>query len=89
MYEMTSKKDRAFGVPRDHKEGCGGGVGTTLEEIQSVVVLRKPDSDGGIWCPTKVSRNLTTGPGEVILFVKKPIWWQSRVAGKPFLFCST
>jgi hypothetical protein len=68
-------------VPTSHKEGCGGGVAATLQEIETVGVVSKPDSDGGIWCPTKISRKLTAVPGQVILFVKKPTWWQSHVAG--------
>jgi hypothetical protein len=68
-------------VPNNHKEGCGGGVAATLQEIESVGVISKPDSAGGIWCPTKISRKLTPVPGQVTLFVKKPTWWQSHVAG--------
>jgi hypothetical protein len=68
-------------VPKIGKEGCGGGAAATLQEIQSAGVISAPDSGGGIWCPTKVSRKLTPTPGQVILFVKKPTWWQSHVAG--------
>jgi hypothetical protein len=68
-------------IPRGKKEGCGSGVDETLETIQSVGVVSKPDSDGGIWCPTKISSKLRPVPGQVTLFVKKPTWWQSHVAG--------
>jgi len=68
-------------VPNNHKEGCGSGVEATLQEIESMGVISKPDSAGGIWCPTKISRKLTSVPGQVTLFVKKPTWWQSHVAG--------
>jgi hypothetical protein len=68
-------------VPKIGKEGCGGGVEATLEEIVSTGIVAHPDSDGGIWCPTKISRKLTPVPGQVILCVKKPTWWQSHVAG--------
>jgi hypothetical protein len=68
-------------VPSSRKEGCGGGVAATLQEIESVGVISRPDSAGGIWCPTKISRKLTAVPGQVTLFVKKPTWWQSHVAG--------
>ena len=68
-------------VPNNRKEGCGGGVAATLHEIQSVGVISEPGSDGGIWCPSKISRKLKAVPGQVILFVKKPTWWQSHVAG--------
>jgi hypothetical protein len=63
------------------KEGCGGGVSATFEEIRSKGVIGAPDSAGGIWCPTKISRKLAPVPGQVIMFVKKPTWWQSHVAG--------
>ena len=65
--------------PRE-KEECGVGP-VTLKEILSVGFIAKPDADGGIWCPTKVSRTLKPVPGQVVLFVKKPTWWQSHVAG--------
>ena len=68
-------------VPKIGKEGCGGGVAATLQEIESVGVISAPDSAGGIWCPTKISGKLTPVPGQVTLFVKKPTWWQSHVAG--------
>ena len=64
-----------------HKEGCGGGVAATLEEIKLTGIVSHPDSAGGDWCPTKISRRLTPVPGQVTLFVKKPTWYQSHVAG--------
>ena len=66
--------------PPDKKEQCGVGP-VTLREIISVGFVSKPDADGGIWCPTKVSKTLKPVPGQVIMFVKKPTWWQSHVAG--------
>ena len=68
-------------LPNSSKEGCGGGVAATLEEVKSVGIISRPDSAGGIWCPTKISRKLKPVPGQVTLFVKKPTWWQSHVAG--------
>ena len=68
-------------VPKIGKEGCGSGVKATLAEIMSNGIVAHPDADGGIWCPTKISHKLTPVPGQVILFVKKPTWWQSHVAG--------
>jgi hypothetical protein len=67
-------------VPKNHKEGCGSGVDVGVEEVQSTGIVSRPDSAGGIWCPTKISRRLTPVPGQVILFIKKPTWWQSHVA---------
>jgi hypothetical protein len=68
-------------VPKIGKEGCGSGVAATFQEIKSVGAISEPDSAGGIWCPTKISRKLTPVPGQATLFVKKPTWWQSHVAG--------
>jgi hypothetical protein len=65
----------------NQKEGCCVGVAATLEEIKSAGVVSHPDSAGGIWCPTKVSRRLTPVPGQVTLFVKKPTSYQSQAAG--------
>jgi hypothetical protein len=66
--------------PPNKKEQCGVGP-LTLKEILSVGVVTQPDADGGIWCPAKVSRALKSVPGQVTMFVKKPTWWQSHVAG--------
>lgn len=63
------------------KEQCGGTISFTFKELSSVGIVSKPDSDGGIWCPAKVSKKLKPVPGQVIVFVKKPTWWQSHVAG--------
>jgi hypothetical protein len=68
--------------PSDRKEQCGGGpTPPKFQEISSVGVVRKPDADGGIWCPTKVSKKLKPVPGQIIMFINKPTWWQSHVAG--------
>jgi len=77
----AGNKIELVAIPTNHKEGCGGGVEATAEEIALTGVISRPDSDGGIWCPTKISRRLTPVPGQVTLFVKKPTWWQSHVAG--------
>jgi hypothetical protein len=67
--------------PPKPKEQCGETASFTFRELSSVGIVSKPDSDGGIWCPTKVSKKLKPVPGQVIVFVKKPTWWQSHVAG--------
>ena len=66
--------------PPGKKEQCGVGP-ITLKEIQSLGAVAHPDAAGGIWCPTKVSKHLKPVPGQVIMFVKKPTWWQSHIAG--------
>jgi hypothetical protein len=40
-----------------------------FNDVVSVGFVSKPDSAGGIWCPTKVSRTLKPVPGQVIMFV--------------------
>lgn len=67
--------------PHDGKEQCGVGP-ITLKQILTAGAVAQPDADGGIWCPTKVSKKLKPVPGQVIIFVKKPTWWQSHVAGE-------
>jgi hypothetical protein len=67
--------------PPDKKEQCGDDAVMTPKDVASAGFLSKPDSAGGIWCPTKVSKKLKPVPGQVTLFVKKPTWWQSHVAG--------
>ncbi len=66
--------------PPNKKEQCGVGP-ITLKDILSVGAVAHLDADGGIWCPTKVSKKLKPVPGQVILFIKEPTWWQSHVAG--------
>jgi hypothetical protein len=65
--------------PPNKKEQCGVGE-TTLNDILTVGFVSKPDSAGGIWCPTKISKTLKPVPGQIVMFVKKPTWWQSHVA---------
>jgi len=67
--------------PPNKKEQCGDDAVVTFDDIVSVGFVSKPDSAGGIWCPTKVSKTLKPVPGQVIIFVKKPTWWQSHIAG--------
>ena len=67
--------------PPNKKEQCGGDTGMTFNDVVSAGFLSKPDSAGGIWCPTKVSKKLKPVPGQAIIFIKTPTWWQSHVAG--------
>lgn len=77
----SGSKIEVVAVGNIRKEGCGGGIMATIEDITSTGVVSKPDSAGSIWCPTKVSARLKPVPGQVTLFVKKPTWWQSHIAG--------
>jgi hypothetical protein len=67
--------------PPNKKEQCGDDVNTNFNDITSVGFISNPSAAGGIWCPTKVSSALKPVPGQVIIFIKKPTWWQSHVAG--------
>ena len=60
------------------KEQCGGGVIATFEEISSRGIISAPDAAGEMHCRTKISHKLKPVPGQVIIFVKKPSWWQSH-----------
>jgi hypothetical protein len=72
-------------IPADRKEQCGELPPLAFRDIASVGIVSKPDAEGGIngglSCPTKVSGTFKPVPGQVIMFVKKPTWWQSHVAG--------
>jgi hypothetical protein len=61
-------------------EECGWLEPQTMEQILDVGVISTPTAAGGIWCPAKVSEKLKPIPGQVIIFVKKPTWWQKHVA---------
>ena len=64
------------GLPKEH---CGSSaVVATFEEISSKGIISPPDAVGEMHCTTKISRKLKPVPGQVIIFVKKPSWWQSH-----------
>ena len=69
--------------PPNKKEQCGADAKTNWNDAASVGFVSDPSSTtiGGMWCPNKVSKNLKPVPGQVTIFVKKPTWWQSHVAG--------
>jgi hypothetical protein len=61
------------------KEQCGGSwVVATFEDISTKGIVSAPNADGEMQCPTKISRKLKPVPGQIIIFVKKPSWWQSH-----------
>jgi len=63
------------------KEECGELIPLTLQSILSKGAISDPSGAGNIWCPRKVSKKLKPVPGEVIIFMKRPTWWQVHVAG--------
>jgi hypothetical protein len=58
------------------KEECGELRPVTFNEISGVGIISPPDGEGEMHCPTKISRKLKPVPGQVIIFIKKPSWWQ-------------
>src|SRR5579863_1916268 len=69
----------AIGVTGLPKEQCGASfVVASFEEISSQGIVSAPDAAGEMQCTTKISRNLKPIPGQVVIFVKKPSWWQSH-----------
>jgi hypothetical protein len=68
-------------IASTNKEECGGLAPLSFAEILTQGAISKPDGAGNIWCPTKVSKKMQRVPGQVIMFIKKPTWWQSHVAG--------
>jgi hypothetical protein len=68
-------------VPGETKEECGGVGVLRIGDILTRGIISEPTGAGGIWCPNKQRRKLKPVPGQVTVFVKKPTWWQSHVAG--------
>lgn len=68
-------------VPGEGKEECGGLGTLKLSDILTKGIISEPNGPGGIWCPSKQRRKLKPVPGQVTVFVKRPTWWQSHVAG--------
>jgi hypothetical protein len=61
-------------------EECGERGYQNIEQILKSGVISDPSADGGIWCPRKISKKLKPIQAQVILFVKKPTWYQRNVA---------
>lgn len=67
-------------VPAGKKEMCGGPLVLGDADLSSGIVS-DPTADGGIRCPKKASKKLKATPNVIVVFVKKPTWWQSHIAG--------
>jgi hypothetical protein len=81
-YTCNDKQKIEISVyPPNKKEQCGDDVNTNLNDVTSMGFISNPSAAGGIWCSTKVSMTLKPVPGQITVFVKKPTWWQSHVAG--------
>jgi hypothetical protein len=68
-------------LPPYPKEQCGALSPLIYSDISTAGVVSDPTADGGIRCPRKTSKKLTPVPGQVVIFVKKPTWYQSHLAG--------
>jgi hypothetical protein len=68
-------------IEGDKLSECGEMEGQTLQTLLKTGFISDPRSAGGIWCPATIGKKMKPVPGEVILFVKKPTWWQSHIAG--------
>jgi hypothetical protein len=77
-YPCKEDQKIEFSVTALPKEECGGLDTVTFKEISSVGIISAPDGEGQMQCPTKISRKLKPISGQVIIFVKKPSWWQSH-----------
>ena len=77
-YRCKEDQKIEFFVTALPKEECGGLDTVTFKEISSVGIISAPDGEGQMQCPTKISRKLRPVPGQVIIFIKKPSWWQSH-----------
>ena len=58
------------------KDECGDLRPLTLNEVSVIGIISPPDGEGEMQCPTKISRKLKPVPGQVIIFIKKPSFWQ-------------
>jgi hypothetical protein len=68
-------------IEGDKLSECGAMEGQILQKILEVGIVSDPRAAGGIWCPATISKKIKPVPGQVILLVKKPTWWQVHVAG--------
>jgi hypothetical protein len=75
-YPCKEDQKIVFDVTALPKEECGDLRPVTLNEISGAGIISQPDGDGEMHCPTKISRKLRPVPGQVIIFIKKPSWWQ-------------
>jgi hypothetical protein len=77
-YPCKEDQKIEFWVTASKKEECGELNAVTFMEISSVGLIGSPDGDGQMQCPTKISRKLKPVSGQIIIFIKKPSWWQSH-----------
>ncbi len=75
-YPSKEKQKIVFDVTALPKEECGDLRPVTFDEISGVGIISWPDGKGEMQCPTKISRKLKPVPGQVIIFIKKPSFWQ-------------
>jgi hypothetical protein len=76
FYPCKENQKIVFDVTALPKEECGDLRPATSNEILGIGIISRPDGEGEMQCPTKISRKLKPLPGQVIIFVKKPSFWQ-------------
>jgi hypothetical protein len=77
-YPCKGDQKIEFWVTASKKEECGELNAVTLTEIFSTGIISQPDAEGQMQCPTKISRKLKPVSGQIVIFIKKPSWWQSH-----------
>jgi hypothetical protein len=75
-YPCKEEQKIVFAVTALPKEECGDLRPATFNEISGVGIISPPDGEGEMHCPKKISRKPKPVPGQVIIFIKKPSWWQ-------------
>jgi hypothetical protein len=75
-YACKENQKMVFFVTALPKEECADLQAVTLEQISGVGIISPPNGEGEMHCTTKVSRKLNPVPGQVIIFIKKPSFWQ-------------
>jgi hypothetical protein len=75
-YPCKENQKIVFDVTALPKEECGDLAPVTFNEILGIGIISPPDGEGEMQCPTKISRKLKPVPGQVIIFIKKPSFWQ-------------
>ncbi len=57
---------------------CGKLAPLDFDDISARGVISTPNGEGNLWCPAKISSKKKSVPGLVLVFVKKPAWWQTH-----------
>jgi len=75
-YSCKENQKMSFFVTALPKDECSDLRAVTFKQIFEEGIISSPDGEGEMQCTTKVSRTLKPVPGQVIIFIKKPSFWQ-------------